>query len=30
MPIDEVKMLAGNMDIDSKNKYYKAFKKAVA
>lgn len=30
MPIDEVQMLAGNMNIDSTNKYYKAFKKAVA
>jgi cobaltochelatase CobS len=30
MPVDEVKMLAGNMNIDSSNKYYKAFKRAVA
>lgn len=27
---DEIDMLARNMDIDSKNKYYKAFKKVVA
>jgi MoxR-like ATPase len=30
MPQDDINMLARNMTIDSTNKYYKAFKKAVA